>query len=162
MPHNPDYFRRGEPRSEMDRSFNATALVPHRLLPFGANGVRVELAADRVVEQEAGIAKGLKRRLPNEPMLVETTKKGAANYYMVRCITLGRLIEVLRCLVTRILAHDEISKNAWEPGTLDVVFFPLVPLCTATCHHLLSRHLLRLIVGLHPRLHELGGISLCT
>ena len=59
----------------MDRSFDVTAPVPHRLLSFGANGVRVELAANRVVEQEACIAKGLKRRFLYEPMLVETAKK---------------------------------------------------------------------------------------
>ncbi len=91
----------------MDRSFDATALVLHRFLSFGANGVRVELAADRVVEQEACIAKGLKRRFPDEPMLVETTKKSAANYYGVRRIAFGRLIEVLRRLVARILTNDE-------------------------------------------------------
>jgi hypothetical protein len=60
-------------------TFDATARVPHSLLPFRADGVRVELAADGVVEEKPGVPKGLKRRLWDEPMPMETTKKGSAN-----------------------------------------------------------------------------------
>jgi hypothetical protein len=67
----------------MGRMLDATAPVRPSLLPFPADGVRIELAADRVVEQEAGIPKGLKRRFRDEPMLLEATKKGSANYHRV-------------------------------------------------------------------------------
>ncbi len=79
----------------MDRSLDSTAPIPHRLLPFYADGIRIKLATDRMVEQESCTAKSFKRSFLDEPMLVETAKKCTANNYRVRRIVLGRLIEVL-------------------------------------------------------------------
>ena len=115
----------------MGRGFDATAPVPHRLLPFDADRVRIELTAVRMVKQEPGIPKGLECSFLDEPMLVEATKKGSANYHRVGGIALGQFVEYCDVLSPGFSPTIKHHRDAREPDALDFMLLPLMPLCIA-------------------------------
>ncbi len=88
-----------------------------------------------MIEQETGLLETLERRLGDEALLMQSSKKGSADRDFVRCVTRRALIEVLRRRVPRILTDDEAPQRQRKPAPLDFQPIPFVFLRTAASKH---------------------------
>jgi hypothetical protein len=79
-----------------------------------------------VIEQETGFLKTFERRLGDEALLMQSTKKSSTDRDFVRRVIRGTLIEVLRSSVPRILTDDEAPQRRRKPAPLDFQPIPFV------------------------------------